>query len=106
MKSRYDYMDKSEVIDEEDGECYPDPLSIDYNEGKLSVLPINVDLSKYDIEKFWLFMFKNYNTFEYDDVLLNENNIPYINCLNPGDKLYLPRGGDVTNFIKASANRN
>ena len=91
MKSRYDFMDESEVIDKETGESYPDPLSINY--------------SKYDLEKFWLFMYNQYNTFNYDDVLLNENNVPYINCLNPGDKLYLPRGGDVTNFIKEASNR-
>ena len=33
MKSRYDFMDESEVIDKETGESYPDPLSINYNEG-------------------------------------------------------------------------
>ena len=105
MKSRYDFMDESEVIDTETGESYPDPLSINYNEGKLTILPINADVSKYDLEKFWLFMYNQYNTFNYDDVLLNENNVPYINCLSPGDKLYLPRGGDVTNFIREASNR-
>ena len=105
MRSRYDFMDESEVIDIETGESYPDPLTIDYNEGKLTILPINADLTKYDLEKFWLFMYNQYNTFEYDDVLLNENNVPYINTLSPGDKIYLPRGGDVTGFIKTASER-
>ena len=105
MKSRYDFMDESEVIDTEPGESYPDPLSINYNDGKLTILPINADVSKYDLEKFWLFMYNQDHTFNYDDVLLNENNVPYINCLSPGDKLYLPRGGDVTNFIREASNR-
>ena len=35
MKSRYDFMDESEVIDKETGESYPDPLSEALQEGEM-----------------------------------------------------------------------
>lgn len=97
MKSRYDYMEESKVVDI-DNENYYDPLSVSYNDVQFTKVPIQVQVKDPDITKFWLFMHKNYDMEEMDDVLLNINAIPYVGSLRPGDALYLVDGKDLDNF--------
>lgn len=97
MKSRYDYMEESKVVDI-DNENYYDPLSVSYNDVQFTKVPIQAQVSDTDITKFWLFMNKNYGIEEMDDVLLNINAIPYVGSLRPGDALYLVDGKDLDNF--------
>lgn len=98
MRSRYDMMAPSKVFDEVDGEAYPDPLSVKYVNSQLSSLPETHTVSILDIEKFWLFMQKNYGVSEYDDILLTLNGVPYIGSLEPGDVIYKISMNDLKNF--------
>ena len=97
MKSRYDYMEESKVVDI-DNENYYDPLSVSYNDVQFTKVPTQIQVKDADITKFWLFMHKNYDMEEMDDVLLNINAIPYVGSLRPGDALYLVDGKDLDNF--------
>lgn len=97
MISRYDYMESSKVFDI-DGESFPDPLSVAYNNVELTKLPSKKSVSSVDIAKFWLFMYNNYNIQEKDDILLGLNGIPYIGMLEPGDDIFLVDSTDLDNF--------
>lgn len=100
MFSRYDYMQPSEVIDE-DGLQFPDILSVDYSKIQFEdSLPEPVMMSEGDIQKFWLFMYRNYNEVTGDDLLLNINGVPYIGMLEPGNKIFKVSLKDIINFDK------
>lgn len=100
MISRYDYMQPSSVIDE-DGLQFPDILSVDYSKIQFEEsLPEPTLVSAGDLNKFWLFMYKNYNITELDDLLLNINGIPYIGMLEPGNKIFKISKDDIINFDK------
>ena len=72
MKSRYDYYEYSDQADK-DGEQWPDPLSVSFNDVQLTKAPPLATIADIDITKFWLFMNKNYGMQEMDDILLNLN---------------------------------
>lgn len=96
MFSRYDALMQSKVQDPVDQDNYPDPLSINYNNVKLSQLPGRVALSKVDLDRFWVFMTHQYSkTAEADDVLLIINDVPYLGMLQTGDYLYTPALSDL-----------
>lgn len=99
MKSRYDYMEESQVTDN-DKERFPDPLSVTYNDIQFSQLPTTAILTEGDINKFWLYMHRNYSMVEMDDVLLNINGIPYIGTLNPGDIFFNVNAKDLSKFAE------
>lgn len=94
-------MKDSQVKDAVDQDNYPDPLSINYNNIILTELPGRTALTKADIEKFWLFMSRQYkNISETDDVLLIVNDVPYLGMLQPGDYVYLPVVTDLYGITK------
>lgn len=97
MISRYDYMSESEVKDT-DGERFPDPLSVTYNDVQLTSYPQHTQLTSKDLEKFWYFMVDAYGRTDLDDILLNINNVPYVGMLKPGDVLYLVSENDLEKF--------
>ena len=99
MHSRYDFYDESCVLDE-DGINFPDPLSINYNNGKIEKIPIGIKINSTQITKPWTLVEEYYDSEEYDDILLMENNVPYINVLKPGDNFYIPQGDDLIGFVK------
>lgn len=99
MRSRYDYMEESKVADI-DKERFPDPLSITYNDIQFSQMPTSKIITEGDINKFWLYMHRNYNMTEMDDVLLNINGVPYIGTLEPGDIFFNVNAKDLENFSK------
>ena len=96
MFSRYDVLSPSQVQDPVDRDNYPDPLSINYNNVKLTQLPGRTALSKVDLDRFWLFMTRQYSKVaEADDVLLIINDVPYVGMLQTGDFLYTPGLSDL-----------
>lgn len=97
MRSRYDFMEESKVVDI-DNENYFDPLSVSYNDVQFTKVPPQSQVKDGDITKFWLYMKNNYNIQEMDDILLNINAIPYLGSLRPGDALYLVDINDLENF--------
>ena len=99
MFSRYNVMSESEVLDSDDKLPYPDPLTINYNDTQLTQMPKRRELSMPDIQRFWLFMIKQYRSVaEGDDILLTLNNIPYRGMLVPGDQLYVIDSADLYGF--------
>lgn len=101
MYSRYDLMKKADsAYDSEDGEQYPDPLSINYAKAKFTEIPVSSEISTADINKFWLYMHEKYNMSDHDDLLLNLNGVPYIGLLEPGDTIYNIVKKDLEEFNK------
>jgi hypothetical protein len=99
MFSRYDAMKESQVLDTEDSVNYPDPLSVNFNNTQLSMVPKLRQLSQSDLDRFWLATLAFYKTAaEGDDVLLTLNGIPYRGMLEPGNEIYYPELTDLYNF--------
>lgn len=97
MVSRYDYFQASDVVDT-DGEAWPDPLSVTYNDVQLTKAPPQYNLKDADITKFWLCMNRQYGIQYLDDILLNINAIPYLGMERPGDAIYLIEESDLRKF--------
>jgi len=98
MFSRYSAMKESLVKDSVDRDNYLDPLSINYNNLKLNSLPGRVTVSKIDLDRFWLFMYKQYKAAEGDDILLTINNIPYLGMIESGSFIYMPALTDLSSI--------
>lgn len=99
MISRYNYMNESKVTDT-DGETYPDPLSVPYNNTKFTVIPTTHVVTAGDIAKFWNYMYSKYNISYLDDILLSLNGIPYIGTLEPGDRIAEIDASDLNTFTQ------
>ena len=97
MTSRYDFMSESNVKDT-DGEAFPDPLSVTYNDVQLTEIPKHVQMTSADLEKLWSWMYDMYGITYLDDILLNINNVPYIGTMRPGDVLFLIKASDLSKF--------
>ena len=102
--NRYDFMKSSDQCDT-DGETWPDPLSIRYNNIKLTTMPRSLNSGKgasaADIAKFWYTMYKYYGTSDLDDVLLSVNGIKYIGDMHLGDSLAMLDYNDLSAFNNA-----
>jgi hypothetical protein len=94
--TRYDKMISSTVLDE-DGESWPDPLSVTYG-NDIKVLPTVHRVSAVDIAKFWVAYYNQYAVTEGDDMLLSRNGVPYIGMLKPGDEIYFFDVNDLENI--------
>jgi hypothetical protein len=98
MYSRYELMTESKrAFDPEDGEAYPDPLSVNYAQTQFTSIPSYARVGQADLEKFWVWMKKNYNLQDHDDILLTMNNVPYIGMLRAGDEIYKISVNDMEN---------
>lgn len=97
MKSRYDYMEPSTVLDT-DGDSYPDCLTTSYANVKITEVPTFSKISQGDIQKFWVYMNKYYGSPYYDDLLLNFNMVPYIGYMSPGYIMMNPSLSDLVGF--------
>lgn len=97
MTSRYTYMKSSNIKDIDD-DTWPDPLSVNYADVQFSEIPSAVKLSQADLDKMWLFFYKQYGFNDLDDIYLNINAVPHIGTLNPGDILCNVAERDIRNF--------
>lgn len=90
-------MKESSVTDDADNQTYPDPLTLNFTTIQLTELPKLRELSAPDLERFWLFIQRFYNSTaaEGDDIILTVNNVPYLGLLKSGDNLYLPALSDI-----------
>lgn len=89
MKSRYDYMRESKVIDI-DGNQYPDPLTIDYHHAieNYNSYPNSYSLTKSNLKRLWVKYYEETGLTEYDDILYTLNGIAHVGLLEPGDQIY------------------
>lgn len=97
MNTRYDYMNEGVVADI-DGEVYPDVLSVNFSDFKLTSIPKLHQVTSADICKFWVYTNKVYDAPELDDLLLTMNGIGYIGMLEPGSTLLEFSKSDIENF--------
>ena len=91
-------MKEANSIDD-DGQPWPDPLSINYNHGTLSKIPTEYKITTRDLQRFWTFMWEQYGMNEMDDLFLNINGIDYVMNLRPGDIIYKIVPEDLEGFI-------
>lgn len=95
MITRYNLMKDSATPDIEDGELYPDPLSLNYS-GFETTQPItSIILAESDILNLNRTLASIYGTADLIDVVLSLNEVGHANLLRPGDKLYLPSLEDI-----------
>ena len=103
--TRYDYMKESEVTDI-DNETFPDPLSVNYADIRLTKIPGKGTITAGDLIKPYNYYYNVYkNTtdagyIEGDDIFFNINAVPYIGTLHPGDIMVNIFPEDLMNFDK------
>lgn len=93
--SRYDFMTEGNTKDEKSGSYYPDPLSLNYLNLRMSSVPYKDIMDEEKIIHFWNEASSYYQVVGYDDIVLTLNGIPHKNFLNPGDVVYFPALEDI-----------
>ncbi len=95
--SRYDFMKEGTVEDSMTGSLYPDPLTLEYSDFRMSSIPMKNTLSEKKIMFLWKEAEMMYGRACWDDMVLTLNGIPHRNFLNVGDVLYFPVEDDIRN---------
>lgn len=99
--SRYDFMTSGVVQDEVTGSYYPDPLSLNYLNFKMSKIPLKDIMTDSKIIKFWNEAASMYGSAVYDDIVLTLNGVAHKNLLKPNDGVYFPELSDIqSSFTK------
>jgi len=81
-----------------DGTVYPDCLSLPLNAFRPQKNGSLVRLTQVDIDRFDLFMDKQYRSLNYMDVILWLNNVGSVQELAAGDYITLPEKSDLDTF--------
>lgn len=90
MKSRYDYM-RASVNTDIDGEQFPDPLTISYEdvlEGEKKI-PNSYSLNAVNLRKLWWKYYETTGLTDMDDCQYNLNMIEHVGELEPEDQILL-----------------
>lgn len=90
-------MESGRVVDEESGQAYPDPLTLDYNDLQITSDPIRDVMNDDKLSILWAEADKVYGNTIYDDMVLNLNGVMHKNLLEKGDPLYFPSSSDIRN---------
>ena len=98
--NRYDFMQPGLVKDEKTGNNFPDPLSLNYLEIKISNKPSSVRLLEQDAMHFWKTTYDVYGASYLDDVVLTLNGVTHYNFLKPEDTIYFPTVEDIRRSFK------
>lgn len=97
MRSRYDLMSESDVLDT-DGEARPDVLSLPLENFKQTSAPLRRMLTPVDIRRIDLLMYKIYGYAEFDDLVLAFSKIDSLNNAEAGEEVVLPSKTDLEQF--------
>lgn len=97
IRNRYQIMNNSSQTDNE-GNAYKDIMTHPINSFIETEIPLEVILVETDIKRFDLFLYKYYQSVDYDDFILWYNNIIDIHDLSAGDHIKLPSITDIENF--------
>lgn len=81
-----------------DGQTYPDCLSVPLNKFRYQKNPSSVRLTQVDIDRFDLFINAKYTSLNYIDIILWLNNIGSVRELEAGTWLTLPDKSDLDTF--------
>jgi hypothetical protein len=96
MRSRYDLAQNGTTDGE--GGYYPDICSIPLDKFRYTEAPKEHYLTEKEIERIDIFIFNEYGTSEFDDILLWLNNIDDIYSLSADTKILIPTKTDMENF--------
>ena len=66
---------------------FPNPLTLNYKQPSSYQMFM---LKQEDVDEFWLANYRMYGNVNYDDIILNINNIRYVTQLEAGDVIYGP----------------
>jgi hypothetical protein len=91
-------MSEGQVLDV-DQQTFPDPLTTNYNNGRLTKIPTEYRITARDLAKFWTFMWEQYGMTDMDDVFLNMQGIRYVMDLEPNDVVYKVAPTDIEGYI-------
>ena len=106
QRSRYDLMAPSTVVDEASGEPYPDVMSLRYQEFEFTSVPRRIQAQPRHIDKPYLLAKDYYDTFFYDDILLDLNLVPHYDFMDNGMAMYVPSGADLKNFLRSRSTQS
>ena len=103
--NRYDFMSSGVVKDEVTGNNFPDVLSLNYLEIRVSDRPSSVTLLEQDCMHFWNVAADTYGLAHLDDIVLTLNGVPHTNLLKPDDKIYFPSEDDIKKSFRKERRR-
>lgn len=95
--SRYDFMTEGNTYDDVSLSYYPDPLSLNYLNLKMSNVPQKNVMTDSKIAFFWKEAENIYGTPSWDDMVLTLNGVPHKNFLRQGQIIYFPGISDMKN---------
>lgn len=101
QRSRYDLMTPSSVVDEIGGEPYPDVMSLRYQEFEFTSVPRRIRAIMRYVDKPYLIAKDHYDSYFYDDILLDLNLVPHYDFLEKEMVMYMPSGSDLKNFLRS-----
>jgi len=81
-----------------DGQTYPDCLSLPLQKFRYQKNPSSTRLTQVDIDRFDIYIFNQYNSMNYMDIILWLNNIGSLRELVPGMWITLPDKSDLDTF--------
>ncbi|MBD3216586.1 MAG: hypothetical protein GF311_28485 [Candidatus Lokiarchaeota archaeon] len=105
-KTKYDLMVKSSQLNPSLNDFYPDILSFNLQDLKLTRQPNPHVLSEMDIKRIDYLILKYYKSLEYLNILLWFNNVDYPSRLEPNTILYFPDLIDLENFYRRNKKVN
>lgn len=100
MRSKYLTIKPSTVYSDYKGDFFPDIFSFPINSFKMTSIPQKYKLSRSDIDRFDILMYKYYGICDYDDLVLWLNNIADIQTIIPGTEIFLPSKEDIETFYR------
>lgn len=93
------------VVDDVDGETYPDPLTLNYSSFIPSQFIESLTLLENDLARPWVLFSRKYGQAIYDDVILSLNEVPHRNFLTVDQELFFPDIGDLVNAFRLEERR-
>lgn len=105
LRNRYKLMKESEVKNSKE-KAFPDVMTFPLNKFRTNSRPKEHILSKSDIERFDLLIYRYYRLPDYDDFVLWYNGVGDVRSLEPGDVLKMPSKRDIERFYsRGTTNR-
>lgn len=98
--NRYDFMTPGTTQDSKTGSFYPDPLSLNYLNFKMTEVPYADKFDTKACREPWKEMISVYGKPAFDDVVLTLNGVSHSNFLQEGQIVYIPKEEDITNSFK------
>lgn len=97
IRNRYQIMNNSDQKDN-DGNAYKDVMTHPINSFVETEIPLEIILTETDLKRFDLFLYKYYQSVDYDDFILWYNNVIDFYDLIAGDHIKLPSLNDIEDF--------